>query len=132
MNGTPLTAHSIVRARGVADVLGYASFPPAPNSTPIPKRLFQMYFHLFRKSNEALSWLTNQSSVFSITPITWMETMVGATNKQAQANLLGLLNDFEMIYLDPIDMDWAMQQMLAYRFSRGVAVMDCFNASVCR
>ena len=88
--------------------------------------------HVFRKSDEALNWLADQYAVFSITPITWMETMVGATNKRVQADLLGLLKDFEMIYLDPIDMDWAMQQMLAYRFSRGVAVMDCFNASVCR
>ena len=86
--------------------------------------------HLFRKNQAALSWLADQEAAFSLTPITWMEVMVGAANKRVQAELLRILNNFEVIYLTKDDMDWAMQQMLAYRFSHGVGVMDCFNASV--
>src|SRR5262245_10408933 len=87
--------------------------------------------HLFRKNSAALTWFSTQTDIFSITPITWMESMVGAANKRAQADLLKQLNGFEMVYLTPLDMNWAMRQMLAYRFSKGIAVMDCFNASVC-
>lgn len=87
--------------------------------------------HLFRKVKAAVDWLEGQTGLLSITPITWMEVMVGAPNKRAQAELLNLLNGFEMVYPTPGDMDWAMQQMVAYHFSHGVGVMDCFNASVC-
>src|SRR5258708_14352105 len=87
--------------------------------------------HIFRKYPAALSWFANQSITLSITPIHWMEYMVGVANKRAQAESLKLLSGLEMIYLTSADMDWAMQQMLLYHFSRGVGVMDCFNASVC-
>lgn len=87
--------------------------------------------HIFRKNSAALTWFAAQQATFSITPITWMEIMVGVANKRAQADSLTLLSGFEMLYLAQADMDWAMQQMLAYHFSRGVGVMDCFNASVC-
>ncbi len=69
---------------------------------------------------------------FAVTPMTWMEVMVGVANKNAQADSLNLLNGFEMHYLTPLDMDWAMQQMLGFHFSKGVGVMDCFIVSVCR
>ncbi len=87
--------------------------------------------HLFRKAQAALNWLEDQSMLWSVTPIVWMEVRVGAPNKRAQADLLKLLSGFEMIYLTSEDMAWAMQQMLIYRFSYGVGIMDCFNASVC-
>ena len=57
--------------------------------------------------------------------------MVGVANKNAQTDSLNLLSSFEMQYLTPVDMDWAMQQMSHYHFSKGVGVMDCFMASVC-
>ena len=87
--------------------------------------------HLFRKNQAALNWLASQREAFAITPMTWMEIMVGVANKNAQADSLTLLNSFEMLYLMPLDMEWAMQQMAAYHFSKGVGVMDCFIASVC-
>lgn len=87
--------------------------------------------HLSRKNQAALNWLSAQQDTFAITPITWMEVMVGVANKNAQADSLNLLNSFEMYYLTPLDMDWAMQQMLTHHFSKGVGIMDCFIASVC-
>ena len=87
--------------------------------------------HLFRKDPTALNWFTSQSTTLSITPIGWMEFVGSAANKRAQADSLRLLSGLEMVYLTAADMNWAMQQMLVYHFSRGVGVMDCFNASVC-
>ena len=88
--------------------------------------------HLSRKHQTAVAWLSSQQATFSITPMTWMEVMVGVANKNAQADSLTLLSGFEMVYLTPSDMDWAMQQMLTLHFSQGVGVMDCFIASVCQ
>ena len=87
--------------------------------------------HLSRKNQAAMSWIVSQQDTFAITPITWMEVMVGVANKNAQADSLNLLSSFEMQYLMPVDMDWAMEQMSAHHFSKGVGVMDCFIASVC-
>ncbi len=87
--------------------------------------------HVFRKNRAALDWFGTQSEMLSITPITWMEIMVGVANKRAQSDSLKLLRRFEMVYLTSTDMDWAMKQMLRYRFSRGVSILDCFNASPC-
>ena len=39
--------------------------------------------------------------------------------------------NFDIVYLTQADMDWAMQQLLTYRLSHGIAVMDCLIASVC-
>ncbi len=57
--------------------------------------------------------------------------MVGNANKQAEKESLKLLDSFAMIHLIAEDQDWAMRQMLAYHFSKGVGILDCFNASVC-
>jgi len=86
--------------------------------------------HIFRKDKAALNWFAAQTNTLSITPITWMEVMVGVANKRVQADSLKLLRGFEMLYLTQADMDWAMRQMLTHRLSHGVAILDCFNASV--
>ncbi len=86
--------------------------------------------HLYRKNPSALAWIVEQTGTFSITPVTWLEAMVGAPNKQAQTDLLNLLDSFEIIYLVDEDQKWAMHQMKALKFSQGVGIMDCFNASI--
>lgn len=87
--------------------------------------------HLFRRNPEAIAWYQQERNRFYVTPVVWMEVMVGVQNKQSQKLCYSLLNTFELLYLAPEDMDWAMQQMLLSRLSRGVTTMDCFNASVC-
>jgi predicted nucleic acid-binding protein len=86
--------------------------------------------HLFRKQPDALAWFRLNIDVLAITPITWMEVMFGSPNKRTTEQLTALLQNFEMIYLTPEMMDWAMQQMVLHRHSKGVGIMDCFNASV--
>lgn len=86
--------------------------------------------HILRGSAVARSWFSNQTIRLSITPIAWLELMVGAPNKREQARTKSLLDQFDMAYLTPADMDWAMQQLLTYRLSHGIAIMDCLIASV--
>ncbi len=86
--------------------------------------------HLFRKNPAARSWLNSQSKQLSVTPITWLEVMYGASGKAGQKTCEAILNQFEMVYLNQADMDWAMQQLKTYRLSHGIAIMDSLIASV--
>jgi predicted nucleic acid-binding protein len=86
--------------------------------------------HLYRRYAPALAWYGSLSQPLGITPITWMEVMYGAGSKKKQATCLALLGQFNLIHLASLDQDWAMRQMEKYRLSHGVAMGDCFIASV--
>ena len=87
--------------------------------------------HILRGNPAARAWFSAQSVRLSITPITWLEVMYGAPSKREQTRTQALLDQFDLLYLTQADMDWAMQQLLTYRLSHGIAVMDCLIASVC-
>jgi len=86
--------------------------------------------HVFRKNPTAQVWLHAQPVRLLVTPITWLEVMQGASGKAGQATCKAILSQFNMEYLTPADMDWAMQQMERYRLSHGVGMNDCLIASV--
>jgi len=85
---------------------------------------------ILRKHPPALSWLQAQTDLPSITPIAWMELVVGAQNKTAQADALKVLSRFNIEYLTTADMNWAMQQFFAYKLSLNVGILDCLIASI--
>ncbi len=87
--------------------------------------------HYFRKDSTAQAWVENQPIPLSVTPITWLEVMHGAAGKSGQKTCKSILGLFEMEFLTASDMQWAMDQMDAYRLSRGIDVNDCLIASVC-
>ena len=86
--------------------------------------------HLLRNNTQAEVWTATLPARLSLTPITWLEVIYGAQNKRVQAATTALLSRFDMVYLTQADMDWAMQQLLTYRLSHGIAIMDCLIASV--
>jgi hypothetical protein len=61
----------------------------------------------------------------------WMEVLLGGRDKPSQRKALRFLTQFEMIYLVQADMDWAMQQLKAYRLSHNVGILDCLIAAPC-
>jgi len=60
-----------------------------------------------------------------------MEVIYGAGSKEKLAACKAILSRFDIEYLIPSDMDWAMTQMERYRLARGEETNDCFIASVC-
>ena len=86
--------------------------------------------HVFRKNQTARAWLDAQPVRLLVTPITWLEVMQGAPGKRGQATCKAILSQFDMEYLTPTDMGWAMQQLERYRLSHGVGMNDCLIASV--
>lgn len=86
--------------------------------------------HLLRRNPAARQWL-NLQPLLGITPIVWLEVIHGARGKSGQSDALAVLQSFEMTYLTATDQEWAMDQLGAYRLSRGVEINDCLIASVC-
>src|SRR5687767_3765529 len=85
---------------------------------------------VLRQYPPALSWFQHQSFL-GVTPVTWMEVVYGAQNKLAQQQSTRLLSQFDIEYFQITDMDWAMQQLIKFRLSHNVGLMDCLIASVC-
>ena len=85
---------------------------------------------LLRNYPPAVSWIQAQSPAPAITPIVWMELIAGAQNKVAQDDVLKVLSGFTIEYLTQPDLDWAIQQLLAFRLSHNAAILDCLIASV--
>jgi predicted nucleic acid-binding protein len=86
--------------------------------------------HYFRNIANARTWVDSQAVRLSVTSVTWMEVMEGASNKANQAQCKGILSQFDLIYLTAVDPDWAMRQMENYRLSHGVTTEGCLIASV--
>ena len=86
--------------------------------------------HILRRNPAAADWFRAQNDKLAITPITWLEVMYGAPGKQGQQTCEIIMARFEMLFLTPTDMQWAMDQLKPYRLSHGVAIMDCLIASV--
>ena len=87
--------------------------------------------HLLRRNPAAGQWLTQQP-ILGVTPIVWLEVIHEARGKSGQADAIAVLQSFEMTYLTAVDQQWSMDQLGAYRLSRGVEINDCLIASVCQ
>jgi predicted nucleic acid-binding protein len=87
--------------------------------------------HLYRKHSAALSWFNSQDEPLSVSSISWLEFIDGAPSTTGQVLCLSILSQLELIRVNDADQDWAMQQMRAYRLSKGVHPDDCLIASAC-
>lgn len=86
---------------------------------------------LLRNYNRSVQWLeARQSQTFGITPIVFLEVVSGTQNKIAQQRAFKRLSQFGMVYLTREDFDWAMQQLVRYKLSHNIGMMDCLIASV--
>jgi predicted nucleic acid-binding protein len=86
--------------------------------------------HYFYKNPNARVWVDSQPVRLSLTPITWMEVMQGASSKANQAQCKAILGKFETLNLTYADQQWAMQQLEQFQFSHHVGMNDCMIASV--
>mgnify|MGYP003642181583 CR=1 FL=1 len=86
--------------------------------------------HYFRKNIAARTWVNSQPIQLSITPMTWMEVMEGASNKVTQSQCKIILSMFDLLYITPLDQQWAMHQLENFQFSHHIGMNDCLIASV--
>jgi predicted nucleic acid-binding protein len=86
--------------------------------------------HYFRNHTAARAWVDAQPVPLSVTSITWLEVMEGASNKANQTESKNILNKFELLYVTSIDQQWAMQQLERFQFSHHIGMNDCLIAAV--
>jgi predicted nucleic acid-binding protein len=86
--------------------------------------------HYFRNYQPARNWVDANSQALSVTTITWLEVMMGASNKANQAESRRILSKFQLIYLTASDQQWAMQRLDEFQFSHHIGMNDCLIAAV--
>ena len=86
--------------------------------------------HYYRNYSGARAWILSQPVRLSVTSITWLEVMAGASSKANQATSKSILSNFELLYPTPYDQKWAMQQLEYFQFSHHIGIFDCLIASV--
>ena len=86
--------------------------------------------HYFRKNANARAWVNTQAVQLSVTSITWMEVMEGATSKANQAQCKNILGMFDLLYPTSTDQQWAIQQLEHFQFSHHIGMNDCLIAAV--
>ena len=66
----------------------------------------------------------------AITPVVWMETVEGATNRVKRAQTIRFLRPFRLEHPTEDDNRWAMRQLARFHLSHGVQLQDLMIASV--
>jgi len=86
--------------------------------------------HYFRRLPAARAWVDAQPVLLSVTSITWLEVMAGASSKVNQTESKSVLSKFELLYLTTADQQWAMDQLERFQFSHHISINDCLIAAV--
>lgn len=66
----------------------------------------------------------------AISPVTWMETIQGATDKVKRAHAVRFLRQFHIEHPTEDDNRWAMRQLARFYLSHGIRLEDAMIASV--
>lgn len=85
---------------------------------------------LLRQHQPAIVWAKAASTWrLGVTPIVWMEVVVGTHDRQHQHLAIRLLSLFEMVKFAPIDGEWAMDRLARQHLRHGVGVFDVLIAA---
>lgn len=86
---------------------------------------------LLRGFQPAKEWLGGlERRKVAITPVVWMETVQGATDKTKRAQAIRFLRRFRIEHPTEDDNRWAMRQLAQFHLSHGVQLQDAMIASV--
>ncbi len=88
---------------------------------------------LLRGYPPATTWLNGQSNrFFGITRIAAMEIIYGAATGAEQQRALAFLRNFRLVTTTEADLEWGYIQLVKYRLSHNVDVLDCLIAAPCQ
>lgn len=86
---------------------------------------------LLRGHEPAKDWIEGlDRRRLAITPVVWMETVQGATNKTKRSEAVRFLHRFVIEHPTEDDNRWAMRQLARFHLSHGVQIQDAMIASV--
>lgn len=66
----------------------------------------------------------------AVTPVVWMETVQGATNRVRRDQAIRFLRQFRIEHPTEDDNRWAMRQTARFHLSHGIQLQDAMIASV--
>jgi predicted nucleic acid-binding protein len=66
----------------------------------------------------------------AITPVVWMETIQGASDREKRAQAIRFLRQFRLEHPTEDDNRWAMRQLAHFHLSHGIHLQDAMIASV--
>jgi predicted nucleic acid-binding protein len=84
---------------------------------------------VLRQHPPAKSWLSTTADV-GITQIVQLEVIEGATRKIEQQRAIRFLSGFQLVDVITSDLDWSLEQLMRFKLSHNVGMMDCLIASV--
>jgi predicted nucleic acid-binding protein len=86
---------------------------------------------LLRGFQPATNWFASLGRLrVAITPVVWMETVEGATDKVKRAQTIRFLRQFRLEHPTEDDNRWAMRQLARFHLSHRVQLQDVMIASV--
>jgi len=86
---------------------------------------------LLRGFPAATNWFqTLGRQRLAITPVVWMETVQGASDKVKRAHAIRFLRQFHIEHPTEDDNRWAMRQLAQFCLSHGIHLEDVMIASV--
>jgi predicted nucleic acid-binding protein len=86
--------------------------------------------HYFRKNPSAIAWVNSQPNPLSLSSVSWLEVMEGASSKASQSQAKLILGKFDLIYINDLDQQWAMSQIEKFQFSHHIGMNDCLIAAL--
>jgi predicted nucleic acid-binding protein len=86
---------------------------------------------LLRSFPPATEWLAKLGRQrVGLTPVVWMETVQGATDKGKRAQAIRFMSRFRIEHPTEDANRWAMRQLASFHLSHGVQLQDTMIASV--
>lgn len=86
---------------------------------------------LLRGHEPAKGWIEGlDRRRLAITPVVWMETVQGATDKTKRSQAVRFLHRFVIEHPTEDDNRWAMRQLARFHLSHGIQLQDAMIASV--
>jgi len=86
---------------------------------------------LLRGFPPATNWFAGlRRQRLAITPVVWMETVQGATDREKRAQAIRFLRQFRIEHPTEDDNRWAMRQTANFHLSHGIQLQDAMIASV--
>lgn len=86
---------------------------------------------LLRAFPPATNWFAGLGRQrLAITPVVWMETVQGATDREKRAQAIRFLRQFHIEHPTEDDNRWAMRQTATFHLSHGIQLQDAMIASV--
>ena len=86
---------------------------------------------LLRNYPRSQRWLKNNESLKLFVPsIVRMELVAGCHSKDELRDALRLIKPLELVLLNQLDAQWAMEQFEIFHLSHHIGLVDCFIAAI--